>query len=154
MYEQILQRCSPWQPWQHLWHVKWQQEANKSNFLLVSLGLELFFSAWWIKLWRICWMKMLYFKALGNQFKKAVEPLNAAKSDVLSASNSTSRWTMQWVNHILPNLRFRKPLFGKSCGFSEHWYTRKAVEVWTPREHIYAARVVYKFSGVDTGLIW
>ena len=31
--------------------------------------------------------------------------------------------------------------------------SRQAVEVWTLREHIYATRVVYRFSGLDTGLI-
>ena len=45
-------------------------------------------------------MKMLYFKALGNKYMKAVEFLNAAKNEVFFTSNSPRRWTMQRVNHI------------------------------------------------------
>ena len=52
-------------------------------------------------------MKMLYLKALGNKFKKAVDLSNAAKNEVFFTSNS-------------------------------------------PSENI----AVYKFSGVNTDLIW
>ena len=54
-------------------------------------------------------MKMQYFKALGNRFKKSVQPLNAAKNEVLSTWNSGSRWTWRRVSvldqiYVLENL--------------------------------------------------
>ena len=83
-------------------------KRTRRAFTLVS---ELFPSTWWIELWRMCRIKRLYFKALGNKFMKAVQFLIAAKNKVFSTSNSSRPWTMQKVNHMWPNLRFRKPLF-------------------------------------------
>jgi hypothetical protein len=50
-------------------------------------------------------MKMLCFKAFGNRFKQAVEPLNDAKRKVLSTSNMHRRGNVRKVDHMWPNLR-------------------------------------------------
>ena len=50
-------------------------------------------------------MKMLCFKAFGNRFKQAVEPLNDAKRKVLSTSNMRRRGNVRKVDHMWPNLR-------------------------------------------------
>ena len=77
-------------------------------FVRVNLSMivvyQLFLSAWWIKLRLICGMKMLCFKAFGNRFKEALEPLNAAKSKVLSTSNLRRCGTVRKVGHMWPNL--------------------------------------------------
>ena len=68
---------------QQLRNVKWQQETKwGAIFRLFTLVKELFFSASWTTLHQIFSMKILYFKAFGNRFKGAVEPLNATKNRV------------------------------------------------------------------------
>ena len=47
-------------------------------------NLHVGFGTIWNKLWLICCMKMLYFKALENKSMKAIKFLNAAKSEVFS----------------------------------------------------------------------
>ena len=93
------------------------------NLCMIVL-YQLFLSAWWIKLRRNCGMKMLCFKAFGNRFKEALEPLNAAKNKVLSTSNLHRCGTVRKVGHMWPNLRLGKPHFCKSCRFSRRLYTR------------------------------
>ena len=109
-----------------------QSEVRMSQSGLVALrraefehtGIEWLSSAWRIKFRRICGMKMLCFKAFGNRFKEAVEPLNAAINKVLSTSNMRRRGTVRKVDHMWPNLRLGKPHFRKSCRFSRCLYTK------------------------------
>ena len=70
-------------------------------------------------------MKMLCFKAFGNRFKQAVEPLNAAKRKVLSTSNMRRCGTVGKVDHMWPNLRIEKP----HCRFIRRLYTKREVEI-------------------------
>ena len=74
-------------------------------------------------------MKMLCFKAFGNRFKQAVEPLNAAKRKLLSTSNMRRCGTVRKVDHMWPNLRIEKPHFDKSCRFIRRLYTKREVEI-------------------------